>query len=182
MSKFEYLPSIVSMTLFCYFLTLVAYKYGLTLLVDTCYCCNCILSDDKDEFFGNRPTEKDGKVKFRFEDTYESFLPGLQYVLVITRLLSLCYIFLVPIISKATTTIESIFILQSCLIFLWKCNAVNHLVTFLCLWLKCVFVFTIKKLLSKQRNFEIRLNYLQWIIWPVVLMLGTILPFGILSL
>lgn len=106
------------MTFFCYFLTLVAYKYGLALLMDTCYCCSCILSEDKDEIFGNRPTEKDGKIKFRFEDTYESFLPGLQYVLVITRLLSLCYIFLVPIISKVKTTIESIFILQSCLIFL----------------------------------------------------------------
>jgi hypothetical protein len=94
-SEFEYLPWVVVLTFFCYFSILAIYKYHNR--------CICIIDDDRDE-----PTNTEAKIKFKFEDTFESFLPGLSYVLFIFRFLSFTYIAGVPVISKARTIMLAI--------------------------------------------------------------------------
>lgn len=98
MSEFQYLPAIIPVVLFEFFFILAMYRYR-------CCCkCKCCKSDninDEDEsnvdvLSHNRGDvlshNKGDIVAFRFEDTYESFLPRLKYVLFITRFLSFCYI------------------------------------------------------------------------------------------
>jgi hypothetical protein len=94
MSKFRYLPAIVVIVLLEYFFILAAFKY--------CCCFKSDTDDDESNVEG-LSQNKENKVKataFRFEDTYNSFLPGLKYLIFVTRFLSFCYLSGVSIISK----------------------------------------------------------------------------------
>lgn len=90
MSEFLYLPEVIAVIFFEFFFILAIYRYR-------CRCkCKCYRNDsihieDESNFDGIVHNKRD-IVLFRFEDTYESFLPGLKYILFITRFLSLCFI------------------------------------------------------------------------------------------
>jgi hypothetical protein len=94
-SEFQYLPWVIVLTFFCYFSILALCKY--------CNSCICIIDDDRDE-----STKTEAEVLFKFEDTFESYLPGLTHVLFFFRLLSFTYIAGVPVICKVKTLMFAI--------------------------------------------------------------------------
>lgn len=85
-SKYAFFTGIILLVLLEYVLLMVA--FGLFR-----YYSNCCRTCGKD-----RSILKDER-KMRFEDTYESFSPCLQYLLLITRILSLGWIFGVGVIG-----------------------------------------------------------------------------------
>lgn len=106
-SRFYYLPDIISICLFVFLFILVIYKYRCCCKYQYCitkmiFCrvrprvCNFAKNEEVDDL----SHDKLEILVFRFEDTYESFLPALKYVLLITRFLSFCFVGGVPLIGK----------------------------------------------------------------------------------
>jgi hypothetical protein len=94
MSEFRYLPAVVVIVLLEYLFILAVFKY--------CCCLKSEINKDESNIKG-LSQNKENKVQttvFRFEDTYNSFLPGLEYLLFVTRFLSFCYLSGVSITSK----------------------------------------------------------------------------------
>jgi hypothetical protein len=87
-SEYQYLQWVIVLTFFWYFSILAIYKYYNSYI--------CIIDDDRDE-----STNTEVETQFKFEDTFESYIPGLTYVLFFFRFFSFTYIAGVPIISKA---------------------------------------------------------------------------------
>lgn len=99
MSKFQYLPGLIPVILFEYFFILAMYKYHCC--CSKCKWCKCDDINDEDESNVDGLSSNNGETTaLRFEDTYESFLPRLKYLLFITRFLSFCYIAGVSVIGK----------------------------------------------------------------------------------
>jgi hypothetical protein len=100
MARYEYLPGLIPVILFEFFFILAMYKY------QCCCCkCKCCKIDCKRDDFNEDESEIDvqstGEIStVRFEDTYDSFLPGLKYLLFVTRFLSFAYIAGVGVIGK----------------------------------------------------------------------------------
>jgi hypothetical protein len=92
MSEFKYLPGIVLIVIFEYLLILAAFKY-----------CGHLDKIENESNVEGMLENKENKVQttaFRFEDTYNSFLPGLKYILFVTRFLSFCYLTGISLISE----------------------------------------------------------------------------------
>jgi hypothetical protein len=86
-AKFSYFPSLFFLVLALYVLLMLA--FGLFRFYSRC-CCPC---------FKKSPIAKDN-LSMRFEDSYESFSPCFQYLLLVTRILSLGYILGVGVIRS----------------------------------------------------------------------------------
>ena len=81
------------------------FEYVLLLLLFGCYkhyCCrSCLMSCYGAEALDSSVSLCD---KFKFDDTYESFIPSLKYVLLLTRFISFAYILGVSVISNYVLT------------------------------------------------------------------------------
>mmetsp|Transcript_7870 Transcript_7870/g.7931 ORF Transcript_7870/g.7931 Transcript_7870/m.7931 type:complete len:328 (-) Transcript_7870:22-1005(-) len=98
MSEFQYLPGLIPVILFEYFFILSMYRYRCCCKYK---CCKSDNINDEDESNVDVLSHSNGEMTtFRFEDTYESFLPGLKYVLFVTRFLSFCYVGGVSVIAN----------------------------------------------------------------------------------
>jgi hypothetical protein len=98
MSEFKYLPGLIPVILFEYLFILSMYRYRCGCKYK---CCKSDNINDEDESNMDVLSHSKGEMTtFRFEDTYESFLPGLKYVLFVTRFLSLCYVGGVSVIGN----------------------------------------------------------------------------------
>jgi hypothetical protein len=96
MVDLTYLPGLIPVVLFEFFFILAMYKY------QCCCCkCKCCKIDCKSDEYNEEESESKGKIDtFVFQDTYDSFLPGLKYLLFVTRFLSFAYIAGVGVIGK----------------------------------------------------------------------------------
>jgi hypothetical protein len=92
MSEFKYLPGIVLIIFFDYFLILAAFKY--------CGHLGKIEDESNVEGLSENKENKVQTTAFQFEDTYNSFLPGFKFILFMTRFLSFCYLTGISLISK----------------------------------------------------------------------------------
>mmetsp|Transcript_17614 Transcript_17614/g.16957 ORF Transcript_17614/g.16957 Transcript_17614/m.16957 type:complete len:338 (-) Transcript_17614:124-1137(-) len=96
MVDLTFLPGLIPVVLFEFFFILAMYKY------QCCCCkCKCCKIDCKSDEYNEEESESKGKIDtFVFQDTYDSFLPGLKYLLFVTRFLSFAYIAGVGVIAN----------------------------------------------------------------------------------
>jgi hypothetical protein len=95
--KFKYIAPIIALICFEYFFVVAMFYLS---RYCACLCC-------KRDFIPEAMTPSGKSIKnprhdseWKFEDTYQSFYPGLKYLLFVTRFLSFCYICGVSVIAN----------------------------------------------------------------------------------